>query len=145
MRVVRHNEVEAYIMLTIAVYAGQDNVTQAPAADSFSSVLRLMYVKRLWLPVGLHRAEPASASACIAHELSGTLATIGAGVSVRPYHNSGSSTFLPFRLGSALLAAPAVTDVRASCFLADGMKTQTTNVLLNFGEGSALGDGRLQV
>ena len=54
---------------TITIDAGQDNVAKTPAAYCFGSVFWLVRVQRWRCPRSLYRAEPAPASACIAHQL----------------------------------------------------------------------------
>lgn len=94
----------------VAVDARQDDVTQTPAGQRLGRVLRLVRVQRRGLPIRLDAAEPAAASAGIAHQHDGR------------------------RSGSLVGPAPALADIGTPGLLAHGVQVQTSEVGLDLGE-----------
>lgn len=95
------------IFKIISVDTRQNNVVQAPSADSFGSVFRLMRVQRLGISVRLYWTEAAATSTFIAHQ-----------------HDSCSSSLM-------FTTSPAVSNIRASSLLANSVKVETSQILLD--------------
>lgn len=112
--------VRAAVAQVVAVHGRQDNVAKSPARKRLGRVLGLVRVQGRWRLGRLDGAEAAAPRARVAHQ-----------------HDGG-------RRGGFLGPAPAVGDVGASRFFADGVQVEAAQVVLDLLVVLPDGDGRLQ-
>ncbi len=110
----------AAVRQVVAVHGRQDDVAEPPPRQRLGRVLRLVRVERGWGLGRLDGAEAAAARAGVAHQ-----------------HDGGGG-------GGFVRAAPAVGDVGAARFLADGVQVEAAQVVLDLLVVVADRDGRLE-